>query len=190
MPSADAGATLRAVRGRAWIAATVVALLTTGSGLAVASAPRTSFASGTWKGSAPLRGGISRPGIAVSGTGTASFTFTVSRGRVTRGTLTLLVNERGSVNGNAFTGKVAGRLRMAGTAAHPTVSGPVSVTASVLGTSTTVSFPGSGTFDATGTCDRMHGDFAVKARQAQQAAGFATTVTAKFVARRISGSGC
>jgi hypothetical protein len=86
-----------------------------------------------------------------------------------------------------FTGHVTANLRIAGPARKATVRGPVNVVGKVLGQTVRVSVPADGEIEGSGTCDRMAGDLAVEARQAQQAAGFQTSLSADFVARRISG---
>jgi hypothetical protein len=165
-------------------------VLFAGSTAAAPTSVRHAFADGTWRGTAPLGGTISRPNITVSGRGTGRFLFTVRGGRVTSGHFTYDIAEHGSISGNTFTGHVTATLRVAGPASKPTVRGPVTVVASVLGQTVRVSVPADGDFKGSGTCDRMTGDLSIKARQAQQAAGFQTSVTANFVARRISGGAC
>jgi hypothetical protein len=178
------------VLGRVLILSALIALAVAGAIFAAPSAPRTSFAPGTWTGSAPVSGTITRSGISITGRGGARFTFTVRGTRVTSGTMNYNVAERGTVAGKSFTGSLKGKLRVSGSARRPSVTGTLRIAATVLGQPLTSSVPANGSFSGSGTCSHMTGDLAVQARAAQQAAGFGTNVTARFNARRTSGGAC
>lgn len=153
---------------------------------------RHTFANGTWTGSGTISGGIFGD-VNMEGTGPLRFRMTVCNGKAISGQLTFTEHFRGAVRGQRFTGSANGTLRIRSTEDDPIhVRGPVHVTATLLGISTSTTATGNGKIEGTGTARRMTGDLAIDARaiQSSSSAIGSTTVEAPYLARRTGGASC
>jgi hypothetical protein len=149
------------------------------------------FPDGQWRGTAIWTGGISKADIFASGTGDVVFVLTIDDGQVTDGELAMEGVGKSKVPGGSGKLNLQALLELSGTASQIQAAGTLhySGTVTVEGVG---SVPVSGTVaSGTGsfspqfvTCNRVTGDLATQGRKIQQAAGFNTSVTAKFVAVR------
>jgi len=153
------------------------------------------FPDGEWSGTAIWTGSISKQDVFASGNGKVAFSLAVDGGDVVAGELTMNGTGQSKVPGGTGKLKLVASLSLGGTAAKVTANG----TLDYRGTVTVAGFgavPVSGTAaGSTGTfsptfvsCNKVTGDLATQGRKVQQAAGFTTTVAAKFVAVRTGGS--
>ena len=165
---------------------------------ALAEKPIASIPPGTWHGSAYVTGGIAGGEISATIATPSIYTFEFQvdpDGTVINGlwsTNTANVNVNVPSLGPA-SGTISGGGSLAGTGAFVPASGSYAMTVSIpsLGVGGfPVEFPASGGFQATTvTCNTVYGDLAKEARQAQQAAGFSTSVMGPFTAVRIAAPG-
>jgi hypothetical protein len=165
-----------------------------GGTLPVRAAEGVAFPDGEWEGTAIWTGSISKTDVFASGNGKVAFTLTVDGGEVTGGELTMNGAGQSKVPGGSGKLKLAALLNLGGTADKVTANGS-------MGYNGTVTVTGFGTVPVSGTvagstgtfspsfasCNKVTGDLATEGRKVQAAAGFATTVTAKFVAIRTAG---
>jgi hypothetical protein len=156
------------------------------------------FPPGSWKGNAFLSGSISKQGIFATGSGPIAFVVSVEANGKAGGALDFQVVGSSKVDVGGVTGSgkltMSGTLDLGGTGSRVTFSGPVHVSGTVTANGLTVpvnfTAPAGGGFSPRSvTCTQVTGDLAVEGRQAQQAAGFATTVKAPFVAVRYAAAG-
>lgn len=161
------------------------------AGGAPAAAAKVAFPDGEWTGTAIWTGSISQQDIFATGTGNVEFHVAVDQGQVASGTLAMEGVGKSKVPGGTGKLNISAILDLSGTASDITAEGTMdyngTVTVSGFGT-----VPVSGSVGgSTGTfspqfvsCNKVTGDLATGARKIQEAAGFNTTVTAKFVAVR------
>jgi hypothetical protein len=169
---------------RVLLAGVLAALV--GAGLVSAAASRTSFADGTWRGSAKLT--QSSQGVAL--TATSSFTMRVRAGRVS-GTLLSRGAASGAYGGSPITAAMSSRATFSGSAAKPAARGSLTITATVDGKPQSGAAPVIYTFTGLrGTCSRMVGRIVLGSTKPQPAGQGPSTVSAPFVATRTSGPAC
>lgn len=145
--------------------------------LAASSPTRTSFANGSWTGSARLTQTIE--GITLSAT--SSFTMQVRAGRVS-GTLTSRGSADGTVEGQRLSMTMSGGLPLSGVAASPSARGTLAFAATVQGKRQTGSLPALATLtNLRGSCSRMTGKLSIKLADATQ------LLSAPFSAARAAG---
>ncbi|MHB0915527.1 MAG: hypothetical protein ACYC4M_07590 [Thermoleophilia bacterium] len=165
---------------------------------ALAEKPSASIPPGTWHGSAYWTGAISNGEMSVTIVTPAVYTFefqvepdgTVSNGLWSTNTANVNVNVPSL---GPASGTISGGGSLAGTGDFVTATGMYNISVSIpsLGISDfPVEFPAKGGFQATtASCNTVYGDLADEARQAQQAAGFSTSVMGPFTAVKIAGPG-
>lgn len=165
---------------------------------ALAEKPSASIPPGTWHGSAYWTGAISNGGVSATIVTPAVYTFefqvepdgTVSNGLWSTNTATVNVNVPSL---GPASGTISGGGSLAGTGDFITATGMYHISVSIpsLGVSDfPLDFPASGGFQATtASCNTVYGDLASQARQAQQAAGFSTSVMGPFTAVKIASPG-
>ena len=150
------------------------------------------FPDGEWSGSAIWTGAISKKNVFASGNGKVKFTLAVDGGDVASGRMTMTGTGQSKVAGGSGKLDLSASLNLGGTAERVTANGSLSY----VGTVTVEGFGtrpvsgrvagSTGSFSPTFvSCNRVTGDLATEGRKVQQAAGFTTTVTAKFVALRV-----
>lgn len=140
---------------------------------------------GEWQGSAPLTGSLTKANIEVEFTGSAEFTFTVSGGQVTDGTLTASITGTGAIAGRSVDASGTAQLSLSGSASNIQGSGSTSVSVNVAGTTQGTTFPASFSFTPRRiSCTTLTGDLLLEPRQRASAAGFAATQSGVFTAQR------
>jgi hypothetical protein len=163
----------------------------------LAEKPAATIPPGTWHGSAYVTGAIAGQVSATIVT-PAIYTFefqvepdgTVINGLWNTNTANVNVNVPSVGTGS---GVITGGGSLGGNSEFVTASGTYNVTISIpsIGVSGfPFEYPAMGGFQATtASCTTIYGDLATQARQAQQAAGFSTTVMGPFTAVRVAGPG-
>jgi hypothetical protein len=155
-----------------------------------------SFAPGLWRGVGKITGGFKGHGVNVKATQGGGFTFCLRitpSGAVAPGSKwklkpTVITERNAGANG---TGHLQGGGQLAGKASKVTLSGTVKLkfTVSISGHRFTIpyAFPASGTLPVKrATRTKVTGDIAVRARNAQRKAGFASNETGNYTARPVS----
>jgi hypothetical protein len=165
----------------------------------VHSKPSAVFPAGVWKGVGYIAGGISGQGVNAVHTAPGVFEFELEvspQGDVIDGSWSLTGAASATVpNASAFAtfsgggglGGTAGRVAVEGSF---TLAGTVTAEGFSFDLSQLGAFPAAGGFSpASASCTQVDGDIATEARAAQEAAGFATSVTGPFVAVRMAKAG-
>jgi hypothetical protein len=162
-----------------------------------AAPPSASFPPGVWKGAAVGTGGISQPGIDAFISQPIAFNFEVevaADGSVVGGNWSMTGEVAAATPGAEGTLSLGGSGTFGGTGARVALTGTITFAGNI--TVQGAPFPINFTADAAGgfspttaTCTFVTGDIATEGRAAQQAAGFATTVTGPFTAYRIGNAG-
>lgn len=164
----------------------------------LAEKPAATIPPGTWHGSAYWTGAISNGDMTVTIVTPAVYTFefqiepdgTVSNGLWSTNTanVNVVVPSLGPASGT-----ITGGGSLGGTGDFITAAGSYTIKVSIpeLGVSNfPLELPATGGFQATtATCNTVYGDLANQAREAQQAAGFSTSVMGPFTAVKIAGPG-
>jgi hypothetical protein len=146
------------------------------------------FPDGQWSGTAIWTGSISKKDIFASGSGKAVFTLGIEGGEVVGGEMTFSGTGQSQVPNATGKLKITESLQLSGTAAVIKAFGEIGFSGSVkvegFGTvPVSGSWPASGRFSPTfASCSKVTGDLATEGRKVQESYGFATTVTAHFVA--------
>jgi hypothetical protein len=164
---------------------------------ASAAPPTATFPPGVWKGSALGTGGISGQSVEGFITQPIKFSFEVqvgADGAVVGGTWTMTGEVAAAAPGVEGVMSLGGSGTIGGTGARLVIAGSTtfSGTITVQGSPYPVNFSAEaagGFSPTTATCSFVTGDIATEGRAAQQAAGFATTVTGPFTAYRIGKPG-
>jgi hypothetical protein len=150
-----------------------------------------------WKGAALGTGGISGQSVEGFITQPIKFSFEVQVGpdsAVVGGTWTMTGEVAAAAPGTEGVMSLGGSGTIGGTGARLSIAGSItfSGTITVQGSPFPVEFTteaAGGFSPSTATCSIVTGDIATEGRAAQQAAGFATTVTGPFTAYRIGKPG-
>lgn len=169
--------------------AITLALVPSSSAKAAKPGEPTSIPPGWWVGTYLLKGGIDKGDTSAESTGAGEMAVLVSSDGKVNGSMD--VAALGAAIAKDANGELAftGDLELGGTASKLTMSGSLhmagTVTAQGIKVPISSDIPASGSFtpDAV-SCSLVTGDMATEGRAAQQAAGFSTSVTAKFVLKR------
>ena len=154
-------------------------------GLAAGASSRTSFADGSWKGTARFSQSIE--GIAVVASST--FTMKVRGGRVS-GTLISKGSASGTSQGQRVVITMSGHYPLTGSASGPVGRGLLRFSGRVQGKLQTQSGAVVNTFARLrGTCARMTGKIVLTAAKPDPSSTGPDSVSAPFVATRLAGSG-
>ena len=156
---------------------TVLAAVVATSALAASAPTRTSFAAGSWSGSARLSQTIE--GFAF--TAKSTFTMQIRNGRAS-GTVVSRGSGSGRIQGQTLRMAMTGGLPLAGRPGAPSARGNLKFTATIGGQSQSGVLPAVATLTKLrGTCDRMTGKLSYKLADATQ------LLTAPFTATRARG---
>lgn len=170
---------------RRGLVAVILVGLFAATALAASSPTRTSFANGTWTGTARLNQNIE--GLAVVANST--FTMQVQSGRVS-GTLSSRGTATAVVEGVRIVITMSGRYPFSGPPGKPVARGTMMFAATVQGKRQTASGPVINAFvGLRGTCARMTGKIVLRAADADPGSQAPDDVSAPFVAARTAGSG-
>ena len=161
--------------------------------------PSAAFPAGRWKGIGVITGGIAQTDVQAAITNPATVTFEVEvapDGTVVDGVWQLSgATVQVVIPGGSGTASISGSGTLAGTGTRVAVDGSLSISGTVTVQGLTVPLSGisvgaGGGFSPTGaSCDVVWGDLSTEARSVQQAAGFSTSVTGPFSAKRIAKAG-
>jgi hypothetical protein len=164
---------------------------------AVAAPPTATFPPGVWKGAAVGTGGISGQGVDAFISEPIKYTFEVEvapDGSVAGGTWTMTGEVAAATPGAEGVLSLGGSGTFGGTGARLAIAGSITFAGSITvqGTAYPINFTADaagGFSPSTATCTFVTGDIATEGRAAQEAAGFATSVTGPFTAYRIGNPG-
>lgn len=152
------------------------------------------FPDGTWQGTTLSAGGTITMGDIFGATGAeVYFEFRVVDGTVEDGGMQTEGSAGANVPGATGNVMFAGVFTLTGPAEEVEFEGTTEFSGTVTAGGLTVpvmgSGPGNGSFfPKTATCSKVTGDLAYRGRQLQAAEGFATDVTAPYVALRVKGT--
>ncbi len=147
------------------------------------------FPDGEWHGTSVYKGAITQAGVWAAADGDVIFDMTVVDGEVVGGSLRFAVTGDSVTDTGSSELTFSGSMQMSGTAFVVEFSGPTTMTGTATSGGFTVPIEFTGPSEGTllpsyVTCNQVNGDLATQARNIQENAGFATSVTGNFVAIR------